>query len=366
MPTIADVIGFLEQLIPLSIAAEWDNVGLILGERTAVVRSIMTCLTVTPEVVDEAVRAKVSLIVAHHPMLFRATKRLTDASNEGRMIHALIRSGVAVYSPHTAFDNCKGGINDQWATQLGLIEVSPLRPNTCPGRCKIVVFVPDKDLKRVSDALFNAGAGVIGNYSECSFRLLGTGTFLGGDASQPTIGERGRREEVAEWRLEVVCRESHVEKAVRAMRAAHSYEEPAFDIYPLRSDSGPGEGRVGRLPQPETLAHLADRIRTHLGSGMVQVVGDQSRQVSRIALACGAAGEFLGDAVRERADVFLTGEMRFHDYLAAKAHGIGLILPGHFASEFLGTRLLAEKLRDHFTDIVVSVSQSDTDPVAWV
>src|SRR5205085_2435360 len=179
-------------------------------------------------------------------------------------------------------------------------------------QCKVVWFVPDKDLGRVSDALFAAGAGRIGEYSECSYRLSGTGTFFGSDASNPTLGEKGRREEVSEWRLEVVCPEAKVEAVVAALRQAHSYEEPAFDVYPLRpAGSKRGEGRVGVLPQPATLGDMARRVREILHSGPVQLIGDVAKTVQRVAIVCGAGGELMSDALRAKADVFLTGEMRF-------------------------------------------------------
>src|SRR5437762_1706799 len=227
MPTVADVADFLERFAPTGRAAEWDNVGLILGERSANVTRIVTCLTVTPPVVEEAITSGANLIVTHHPMLFRPVQKLTDATPEGRMVLALLRAGIAVYSPHTSFDNCAGGINDLLAEKLGLTEVRPLRPYEGARQCKIVVFVPDSDLAKVSDAMFAAGAGQIGQYSQCSFRLAGTGTFFGSDAANPTVGEKGRREEVAEWRLEAICPEPDVEAAVAAVRQAHSYEEPA-------------------------------------------------------------------------------------------------------------------------------------------
>ena len=233
MQTVANIVDHLAQFAPPALAADWDNVGLLLGERGAEVRRVLTCLTVTPEVAEEAVETRAQLIVTHHPVLFRAVKRLTGDTAEGRMLFALIRAGVAVYSPHTAFDGTHGGINEMLARRLGLTRREPLLPADGPRQCKLVVFVPDADLAKVSDALFAAGAGQIGQYSQCSYRLSGTGTFFGSDAANPAVGVKGRREEVAEWRLEVVCPEGRVAGAVESLRRAHSYEEPAFDVYPL-------------------------------------------------------------------------------------------------------------------------------------
>jgi dinuclear metal center YbgI/SA1388 family protein len=367
MTTVAEIVNHLERFAPPSLAAEWDNVGLLLGERNAVVERVMTCLTVTPESAAEAVEAKAQLVVTHHPILFRGVQRLTDATAEGRIVLALARAGVAVYSPHTAFDNTRGGINEALAARLDLHELVPLRRRDGERQCKVVVFVPDKDLARVSDALFGAGAGHIGQYGECSFRLAGTGTFFGSDASNPTVGQKGRREEVAEWRLEVVCPERQVDAVVAAMRRAHSYEEPAFDVYPLRPQSSPlGDGRMGSLPQPVPLRELAQQIRSSLRSGPVQIVGEPDRLVQRVAIVCGAGGELLSDAVRAKADVLLTGEMRFHDYLAARAQGVALLLPGHYATERFGVEEMARRLQVEWPVLRVWASERESDPVAWI
>jgi dinuclear metal center YbgI/SA1388 family protein len=367
MLTVAAVLEHLEQFAPPQLAAEWDNVGLLLGDRISPVNKVMTCLTVTPESAAEAAEAGAGLIVTHHPILFRAVKRLTTATPEGRMLLALIRGNVAVYSPHTAFDNTRDGINDLLARRLGLSEVTALRRRDEARQCKVVVFVPEKDLARVSDAMFAAGAGQIGQYRECSFRLAGTGTFFGSDTTNPTIGEKGRREEVSEWRLEAVCPETQIESVIAAIRRSHSYEEPAFDVYPLRPARSPlGDGRLGRLPQPVPLHELARTVKTALNAGPVQVIGDAARPVQRVAIVCGAGGELLTDAVRARADVLLTGEARFHDYLAAEAQGLSLILPGHYATERCGIEELAERLKKQFPGLDAWASRSERDPANWV
>jgi dinuclear metal center YbgI/SA1388 family protein len=365
-PTVAAITADLEAVIPSGLAAEWDNVGLLLGDPATVVGRILTCLTLTPEVAAEAVEGGYQLVVTHHPILFRGAKRLTSATSEGQIVLALARQGVAVYSPHTAFDNAPGGINDRLAELAGLIDVEPLRRGDGPRQCKVVVFVPDADLGKVSAAMFAAGAGTIGEYRECGFRVAGTGSFFGGADTNPTVGQKGRSEEVSEWRLEVVCPEAALDRVVAALRSAHSYEEPAFDIYPLRPAPSPhGAGRIGRLTTAIPLAEFAARVRTNLKCGPIQVVGDTARPVTRVAIACGAAGEFLADAVRAKADVFLTGEMRFHDFLAALAQGIGLVLPGHYATERFAVEELAVLLSRRWPGLHVAASQRESEPVTW-
>jgi len=364
MPTVAAVCAQLDRFAPPALAADWDNVGLLLGDANAEVRRAITCLTVAPAVVAEAVAEKADLILTHHPILFRGAKRLSTATAEGRLLWPLARAGVAVYSPHTAFDNTAGGINDSLARRLGLTNVQPLRRHDGERRCKVVVFVPDTDLQKVSDAMFAAGAGVIGRYEQCSFRLAGTGTFFGTEGTNPTVGAKGRREDVSEWRLEVVCPEAVLPGVLTAMRSAHSYEEPAFDVYPLKPLPGPGgEGRVGELPTAMPLRDLAATVKRELTAGAVQVVGDAGRMVRRVAVACGAAGEFLADAVKAKADVFLTGEMRFHDYLSAEAQGMALVLPGHYATERPAVEELAGRLGKEFPELTVWPSRREADPV---
>lgn len=366
MLTVGAVVEHLEQFAPPSLAADWDNVGLLLGDRAAPVARLMTCLTVTPESAAEAVERRADLVVAHHPIFFKPARRLTADTADGRMLLSLARAGVAVYSPHTAFDNTAGGINDLLAAKLGLAEVVPLRPGAGPKQVKLVVFVPDGDLARVSEALFAAGAGRIGEYRECSFRLPGTGTFFGTDAANPTVGQKGRREDVSEWRLEVVCPQAKVGEVVAAMRRAHSYEEPAFDLYPLAdAPSKSGEGRIGVMPSPVSLELLARRVRALLRCGPVQVVGEAAHEVSRVAVVCGAGGELLSDAIRARADVFLTGEARFHDYLLARARGVALVLPGHHATERVGVEDLAERLKRQWPEVDAWASEHESDPVSW-
>jgi len=365
MPSVGTIVDYLDRFAPPHLAADWDNVGLLLGDRAAKAERVLTCLTLTPGVAEEAIQSKAQLIVTHHPILFRPIQRLTTDTPEGRTLLSLIKAGVAVYCPHTAFDTTVGGINDALSRRLGLVDIAPLRGREGPSQCKIVVFVPDADLPKVSEAMFQAGAGHIGEYSQCSFRLAGTGTFFGSEAANPTVGQKGRREEVSETRLEVLCPESCQEQVVAAMRRAHSYEVPAYDVYPLQPTTI-GEGRLGRLPKTQTLEQLAQTAKAVLKTERVQIVGDISRAIERIALACGAGGDFLMDAVRAKADVFLTGEARFHDFLAAEANDLALLLPGHYATERFGIEELAERLQRQFPELQVWPSKSESDPVRWI
>jgi dinuclear metal center YbgI/SA1388 family protein len=366
MMTVQDFVASLDRFAPPGTAAEWDNVGLLVGDRRAACDRVMTCLTLTDDVAEEAIRERCQLIIAHHPLPFKAIKRLTDATAEGRILLSLIQNRIAVYSPHTAFDNCPGGINDGLAHRLGLTNIRSLRLTPTTGSFKLTVFVPEGDLAQVADAVFAAGAGRIGindKYTECSFRSLGTGTFHGGADAKPAVGQKGRREDVAEYRFETIVPEAKLAAVVAAMIQAHRYEEPAYDLYPVSVFPHWGQGRIGELSKPMLLRDLAALAKTTLRANGIQCIGLEDRWIRTVAIACGAAGEYLNDAIRAPADCFVTGELRFHEALLARSSGITGIVTGHFASERPGIEDLAVRLQSEFPAATVWANRCETDPV---
>jgi dinuclear metal center YbgI/SA1388 family protein len=365
MTTVADLLAWLEGFAPSRLAESWDNVGLLFGDPRSEIARVMTCLTVTPRSADEAIGEGVGAIVSHHPVLFKPTKSLRADRPETSFLWKLARAGVAILSPHTAFDNTVGGINDGLASRIGLVEVEPLRPSPPMARHTVVVFAPRSDREAVLAAAFEAGAGRIGAYTECSFGSPGSGTFFGTEGSNPTLGEAGRRETVREWRLEFVCPGDRLDAVLAAVRSSHSYEEPAIAVYPIASEvpSGPGSGRIGRLEQPETLEAFARRVARLLKAPGTQVVGDPDRTVARVALCCGAGDDFLPDAARLKADVLLTGEARFHRAIEADALGLGLIVAGHHATERPGVEDLADRIARAFPSLTAWPSRAEIDPL---
>lgn len=364
MSIVADVARWLEEFAPSRVAESWDNVGLLWGDPSSEVERVMTCLTVTQKTALEAVHERAELIVSHHPVLFRAAKRVRADRPETGALWTLARAGISILSPHTAFDNTPGGINDGLAQRLGLLDVHPLRPAAASTSFKVVVFTPEADHAAVLDAAFGAGAGRIGAYTECSFAIPGQGTFFGGDGANPIVGQAGRRETVNELRVEVVCEADRLVPVLAAIRAAHSYEEPAIDVYPLHASAqGPGAGRVGRLPQTTTLRALAGTVARVLKSSGLQVVGDPDRAVARLAIVCGAGDDFLHDAARASVDALLTGEARFHRALEAESLGLGLIVAGHHATERPGVEDLATRIGTAFPDLKVWASRREADPL---
>jgi dinuclear metal center YbgI/SA1388 family protein len=378
MTTVSLVTEWLERFAPARLAEPWDNVGLLWGDPSALVQGVMTCLTVTPVTAAEAIEEGASLIVSHHPILFREVKRIRADFPDTAPLWKLARAGVAVASPHTAFDNTHAGINDLLCRRLGLIDVSPLRypPHgrdrraELPQLFKVVVFTPASDTEAVLSAAFQAGAGRIGAYEECSFAIPGEGTFFGTEAANPVVGQRGRRETVRELRLETVCAAAKLSGVLAAIRAAHSYEEPAIDVYPLHDQTredvqSPGIGRIGRIQEPLSLEEFARLVGSALAA-RVELVGPPRRSVQRVAVACGAGDDFLSDAARAGADVLLTGEARFHRALEAEALGIGLVLAGHHATERPGVEELARLIAQAFPYLKVWPSERECDPIRLI
>ena len=366
MTTVRELCQYLNQLAPLGLAEDWDNVGLLLGDESTDVARIVTCLTLTPDVADEAIAVGARLIVTHHPILFKPVKRLTANNSEGRMVLKLMRHGIAVYSPHTAYDNSPTGINQQLAERLELTDIKPLRTRTGEEQHKLVTFVPEGQLDQVRRALWDAGAGVIGNYRECSFNLRGVGTFFGLDDSNPAVGQAGRLEQIDEVRVEVVCPSGKLDQAITQLRRAHPYEEPAIDVIPLKSlADGSGSGRFGRLRQPLSLAEVNDLVKSRLPQPQLQFVGDPSMKIETIGIACGAAADYLRDAHRVGCQAFLTGEARFHACLEARDLRIAMILPGHYATERPAMETLATRLAAQFPGLIAAGSEKERDPLCW-
>ncbi|MBN1554542.1 MAG: Nif3-like dinuclear metal center hexameric protein [Phycisphaerae bacterium] len=361
---VRDLCNVLGEIAPLSLAADWDNVGLLIGDPRAAVRKMLLCIDLTREVLAEALRGRAQMIMAYHPVIFKNITRVT--AEETPIVHEAARNRIAVYSTHTALDAAAGGTNDVLADVLDLQDRKPLDPAYDQAKCKIVVFLPAEDLSRVAGAAFARGAGVIGEYRGCSFIGHGVGTFYGSENARPTVGQARRHEAAEEVRLEMIAPKQRAADICQAVRAAHSYEEPAIDVHPLMDIPGElGLGRVGRLAKPANLDTILRRIKKALGLSRVLLAGDgkqAERRVGTAAVAAGAAGSLWKSAAAAGATLYVTGEMRHHDALAAAATGMSVVCVGHSHSERLTLRRLAETLTAYRPKLNVVLAQSDRDP----
>lgn len=360
-----DLVNAMESIAPTRHAESWDNVGLLVGDpQQAISRALLT-IDYTPEVACEAAGQQCDAIVAYHPPIFDAIKRVT-ATGPTAPIFDAIKRGVAIYSPHTALDVAEGGTNDVLADVLELRDRQPLKlSQPKQSQYKLVTFVPAEHVERVSQALFDAGAGRIGNYSSCSFQVKGAGTFFGEQGTSPAVGSSGKLERVEEVRVETVVPISKIDAIIRALRQSHPYEEPAFDLNQLAAPpEAIGLGRVGSLPEGVTADMLVNRIKRELGIDHVLVAGDPARLVRRAAVCAGACGNLLDDAIAQKVDLYLTGEMRHHDALKAAARGVTVVCTLHSNSERATLKRLAVKLKEKLPALPVSISKMDRDPLA--
>ena len=358
---LSQALAVFEQIAPAEFAESWDNIGLIAGDPAQEVTRALLAIDYTADVAEEGRALGCDLVIAYHPPIFSAIKRLAA----GHVVFDAIRRGVAIYSPHTALDVADGGTNDVLCDALGMGERSPLKLSTTPAstRCKIVTFVPADAADKVSDAMCAAGAGRIGNYSSCTFRSVGTGTFIGGDGTNPTVGQAGNFQKAAEIRLELVTPIDRLGTIIAALTRAHPYEEPAFDIVSLIAPPVErGIGRIGTLAAPAQRAELIERLKKNLGLAHVLSAGPTAGAVSKVAVCAGACGELLDDALRQRAEFYVTGEMRHHDAIRAAAAGMTVVCTLHSNSERITLSRLKARLEPLLPGVALHLSEQDRDP----
>jgi dinuclear metal center YbgI/SA1388 family protein len=360
------IIQLMERLAPKHYAVPDDKIGLQIGSAAKEVRRVLVTLDVTPEVVEEAAGLGAELIIAHHAVIYRPLAHLRTDTPAGSLAASLLRKDIAVYISHTNLDTAEGGINDWMAEALELVGREVLEEVHTDKLFKLVVFVPESHHETVRTAIFSAGAGWIGNYSDCSFNIEGTGTYQPREGSNPFLGEQDRLTQTREIRLETIVPLSARKKVIAAMLKAHPYEEVAYDLYgmDLKGRSF-GLGRVGVIPAPESLDQFAERVKTALNVPFVRMVGDGSKMVRKVAVLGGAGAKYIRHAKYAGADVLVTGDIDFHSAQDAQASGLAIIDPGHHAEKIMKLKAaewLAEQLNEKGYATEVFASQVDTEP----
>ncbi len=365
---VSEITSAIENTIPPALAQDWDNVGFLLGEANKNVKKLLLTIDVTKAVVIEAKRLKVDLIVSYHPVIWDGLKHIT-ANGPGSLVYELIRCGISVYSVHTALDAAKGGVNDGLAEMIGISDGQPIGDFVArPGgdNFKLVVFVPLEAVNKVSQAIFSAGAGVVGNYSHCSYRSEGKGTFLPLAGSRPAIGKRGKFEKVTEVRLEALVPATKITEVVAAMRGAHPYETPAFDVIKLYDvESKFGLGRMGKVVPPRRLTEIIRAIKKSTGAKAVGIVGKQARMVRTAAVCAGSCGKLINQVITVGCDLYVTGEMKHHHALAAQEADLTCLCLSHTVSERFILKKLSKQLQSKLKNVKVTISRKDADPFIW-
>lgn len=362
--TIRTLARSLEQWAPLAYQESYDNAGLIVGDPDTAITGVLVTLDATEAVVDEAIRTGCNLVVAHHPIVFRGLKKLNGRNYVERTVIKAIKNDIALYAAHTNLDNVVGGVNYRIAETIGLTNVRILSPKS-QVLMKLVTFVPVANTQTVLDALYEAGAGQIGQYSHCSFRTEGTGTFKPGEGAQPAVGEVGRDEEVNEHRIEVIFPSHQQGKIMSTLRKAHPYEEVAHYLTLLNNENQEvGSGAVGDLPRPmaehEFLAHL----KSSMDLSVIRHTPLRNRPIQRVAVCGGAGGFLLNDAISAGADVFVTADYKYHEFFDADQRIIITDI-GHYESEAFTKQLLQEFISKKFTTFAVILSETVTNPVRY-
>jgi len=368
---LSKICEVLEEIAPVGLAEEWDNVGLLAGDPEQTIRRILLTIDLTKAVLAEAKHQKTDMILAYHPPIWAPLKKVVAGEGGSPLLYEAIRGGMAVYAMHTALDVVTGGINDVLAGIVGIVNPQPLEEKEVETSrfCKLVVFLPESDLEKVSEAIFTAGGGKIGTesrYSKCSFRCRGVGTFQGDKASNPTVGQAGRFEQAEEIRLETVVPAAKLGAAVKAMLKAHSYEEAAYDVYPmLAALPEKGLGRFGELIKPIAVTSLVEKIKKSLKVKTAGLIGPQRRQVKRAAVGAGSCGSILRDVIRRNCDFYLTGDLKHHHALELQEAGVTTMCVGHSNSERIILTEVAAKLRKGCSGVAIKISRKDWDPIQW-
>jgi dinuclear metal center YbgI/SA1388 family protein len=364
MLPLKEIIQELEHLAPLRLQESYDNSGLITGNPSMQIQSALICLDSTEAVIDEAIRRKCNLVIAHHPIVFSGLKKITGSTYIERVIIKAIQNNIAIYAIHTNLDNVAQGVNAKICAQLGLVKTYILSPMGNQLK-KLVTFAPIAVATEIKNAIFNAGAGLIGNYSECSFSVSGDGSFKGNEESEPHVGQKGERHLEKEERIEVIFPSWKEVEIISALKAAHPYEEVAYDIYSLTNlHTHIGAGMVGELEKPIKTEYFLDLIKDRMKAKVVRHTALIKKEVKTVAV-CGGSGSFLlNEAKKATADIFISADFKYHQFFDAEDKIIIADI-GHFETEQFTINLIGDYLREKFTTFAVLFTETNTNPIYY-
>lgn len=365
MYKIKDILRVIEEFAPLPLQESFDNAGVQVGDVNQHAVAALLCLDVTEEVIDEAIELGCNLIISHHPLLFKPLKRLTGGNYIERCVIKACRNNLVIYAAHTNLDKAKDGVNYYLADLLGLKNVRVLSPQK-DALLKLVTFVPDAFSDVVRNALFNSGAGSIGNYDSCSYSLKGEGSFRANEGCKPFCGKVGELHYEPETRIETILPAYKKTAVTRALLSVHPYEEPVYDFYPLANSwNTAGSGIVGELPEEEDEADFLDRVKRLFNAGCVKHSALRNKRVREVAL-CGGSGAFLiQDAITYGADVFITGEAKYNDFYDVENH-ILLAVIGHYESELHTKDIFYKLISKKMPNFALHFSNVNSNPVKYL
>jgi dinuclear metal center YbgI/SA1388 family protein len=361
---VKEITDAIEAFAPLHLQESWDNAGMQVGNPDNEVTGVLLCTDVREEIVDEAIARRSNMIISHHPLLFRGLKKIVGRTYQERIVEQAIKHDITIYCAHTNMDSTLGGVNFKMAEKLGMKNVRVLSPQQGTQR-KVVVFVPNEAATQVEKAMCDAGAGRLGNYDNCSYCMSGEGHYRPLDGAEPWAGKVGAVHHESEVRLEVLVNKALCGRVVTAMLKAHPYEEPAFDIIALENeDKYAGLGVIGDV-EPQEARIFLERVKQAFEVETMRYSGNLERMVSRIAMCGGAGAEFIGLAISQGADVYITGDMKYHEF-QGNENRIIIADIGHYESEHYTKEIFYDIIQKKNPNFAVDFAQSETNQVKYL
>lgn len=362
---LKEILSFFNELVPFSLQESYDNSGIQIGSPDQEIKGALLCIDVTLTVLKEAVEQDLNLVISHHPLIFHPLKSLTGKNEMERVILQAIRQNIAVLSVHTNADIVAEGVNGKICDKLGLINRAVLAPAK-DRLLKLVFFVPKDHSETVRNAIFNAGAGVIGNYDQCSFNLSGQGTFRGGENADPFVGKKGELHVEDEMRVETILPVFLKNKILRALMEAHPYEEVAYDLYPLANDwPRAGMGLIAEFEEEMEEYDFLNALKTVFNAGCIRYTALLEKKVKKVAVCGGSGSSLLNRAISSGADAFVSADFKYHQFF--EAEGKILIADiGHYESEQFTKELFYEAISKKFPKFAVRLSEVNTNPINYL
>jgi dinuclear metal center YbgI/SA1388 family protein len=328
--TIKELLDILDKIAPFSLQESYDNSGIQFADLEVPIIKILLALDLTLEILEEAIKNKVNLILTHHPLLFTPLKQITKQNNP--LLFQTITNQINLLALHTNYDLAENGLNDYVANLLGITKIAPLK-SSLEKIYKFAVYVPIQESDRISQAIFEAGAGKIGKYTETSFKIKGEGTFKPMEGAKPFVGKIGGREVVEEIKIETVVPERNLESVILAMKKAHPYEEPAYDIYELKIKQSFGIGILGEIAKEVDLTEFSLQVKNKLRASYIRLIKSNNRKIKKVALCCGGGSSLLEQVGKIDADLYITGDINYHSALRAKELGLNILEIEHYDTE---------------------------------
>ncbi|ALO14194.1 metal-binding protein [Salinivirga cyanobacteriivorans] len=358
---INELIGFLNKLYPPQFQESYDNSGLLISRDNNEISKALLTLDITPEVMDEAIEVNADLIIAHHPVIFKPLKKIHHKSPVEKIIRKALAHDIAIYSAHTNMDSARGGTNDKLCELLNLKNCEVLSPIK-DYLYKLVVFVPEAQANDVRQAIFDAGAGTIGEYDSCSYNLEGKGSFRAGDNTDPYVGEKGKLHFEAETRVETIVPKHLLQQSIDNMKAAHPYEEVAYDVYPLANNfEAAGLGRIGVLENPMSQEEFLKLVKAQLGADHLRFSGT-AKKISKVALCSGSGSSLARAAASQKADAYISADFKYHEFQDAAEHLL-VIDAGHYDTEKFVKDIFYQHITEKFPKFALYLSKVNTNPI---